>query len=67
MGNDTLLTVKDVAERLQVSTKTVRRWIKNHELEFFVFGAQYRISENDLEYFMCTNRASLQADDEAQS
>ncbi len=57
MGNDTLLTVKDVAERLQVSTKTVRRWIKNNELEYFVFGAQYRISEKDLEYFMCTNRA----------
>ena len=44
-----LYTVSQVAERLQVSTKTVRRWIENDDLIAHCLGRQLRISETDLQ------------------
>jgi excisionase family DNA binding protein len=55
-------TISDVAKRLQVSTKTVRRWIKNGELIGHLIGSQWRISENDFELFLRTRRGANQAD-----
>lgn len=39
---DVFLTVQEVAKRLQVSTSTVRRWIRDHKLEGQKAGAQWR-------------------------
>ena len=51
-----LLTVKEVAERLQVSTKTVRRWIAAGALSVHYIGRQLRVSEDDLLIFLARRR-----------
>ena len=42
------LTVKQVAERLNVSERTVWRWIRESRLKVKRFGRTVRISESDL-------------------
>ena len=37
-----LLTVKDVAERFQVSVKTVNRWVKDGKLRMVRLGPRMR-------------------------
>jgi excisionase family DNA binding protein len=51
-----LFTLAQVAERLQVSTKTVRRWIENDDLIAHRLGRQLRISEADLQAFIKARR-----------
>lgn len=55
----TLLTIDQTAEHLQVSSKTVRRWIKNGELVAYRIGRQLRISDADLSAFICPRRHAL--------
>jgi excisionase family DNA binding protein len=47
-----LLTVDDVAARCQVSTRTVRRWIKSGELQAIRLGRQLRVRPVDFESFL---------------
>lgn len=47
-----LLSVADVAERLNLTTKTIRRWVKRDDLHFYRLGRQLRISEEDLTTFL---------------
>jgi excisionase family DNA binding protein len=47
-----LLTIQNVADECQVSTKTVRRWIEDGELVAYKLGRQWRISEQDLKHFL---------------
>ena len=47
-----LLTIQEVADRLRVNEKTVRRWIDTQELPAFKLGRQWRISEQDLRRFL---------------
>jgi excisionase family DNA binding protein len=49
-------TVAEVAERLHVSTRTVRRWIENFELVTHRFGRAVRIAESDLNAFLAIHR-----------
>ena len=49
-------TVAEVAERLGVSTRTIRRWIENKELVAHRFGRAVRIAENDLKAFLAMHR-----------
>jgi excisionase family DNA binding protein len=49
-------TVKEVAEMLAVSPRTVRRRIKNAKLVAHVFGGAVRIAEADLKAFIATHR-----------
>tara|TARA_A100001037_G_scaffold54858_1_gene47211 strand:- start:1426 stop:1629 length:204 start_codon:yes stop_codon:yes gene_type:complete len=51
-----LLTLKQAADTLQVSTKTVRRWVQSGELIHHRFGRQLRISEIDLQAFIDAGR-----------
>ena len=51
-----MLTVGDVAARLQVCTKTVRRWIARSELRVHRMGRQLRISEDDVATFIAVTR-----------
>lgn len=47
-----LLTIKQVAGILQVSVKTVRRWIEVRELPAAKLGNQWRIRPLDLDLFI---------------
>ena len=51
-----LLTISQTAEHLQVSTKTIRRWIDSGELIAHRFGHQWRISDADLQTFIRMRR-----------
>ena len=50
------LTVEQVAERLKVSTWTVRRWLRDKEIEGFRLSdrAGWRISEESLARFVAS-------------
>lgn len=52
-----LLTLAAVAERLAVSTKTVRRWIAGELLHAHRLGRQVRVAEEDLQLFLALRRA----------
>ena len=47
-----MLTVAEVADRLNVSTRTVRRWIDAKELEIHRLGHVIRISPADYQAFL---------------
>ncbi len=47
-----LLTIPEVANRLRVNQKTIRRWIDMGELAAYKLGHQWRISERDLRSFL---------------
>ncbi len=51
-----LLAVNEVAALLQVSSKTVRRWIERQELRTHWLGRQLRVSEEDLAAFLGQRR-----------
>ena len=51
-----LLSVATVAARLEVSSKTVRRWIEAEKLRIHRLGRCVRISEADLQDFVDQNR-----------
>ena len=51
-ASDPLLTVDQVADRCQVSTRTVRRWITDGDLAFIRLGRLVRIRERDLDRFL---------------
>ena len=49
-------TIEQVAERLDVSPRTVRRWITAGALPVHRFGRLVRVSETDLAAFLALNR-----------
>ena len=49
-------TVVEVADRLSVSTRTVRRWIGAGELVVYRVGGVVRIAEYDLRAFLALRR-----------
>jgi len=49
-------TISQVAERLNVTTRTVRRWIKKGDLPLHRFGGVLRIAERDLLAFIALRR-----------
>jgi excisionase family DNA binding protein len=51
-----LFSVRELAERFGVSTKTVFRWIASGELPAHRLGRQLRIAEEDAIAFMATRR-----------
>lgn len=55
-------TIKQVAEHLQLSDKSIRRMIKAGELVAHKIGAQYRVSKADFDVFLRLRRG-LQAGD----
>ncbi len=57
-SQQTYHTIPQVAQRLQVSPKTIRRLITKGDLVAHRFGTQLRISESDLKTFERTNRVA---------
>jgi excisionase family DNA binding protein len=57
---DRLLTVEQVADRLQVNEQTVRRWLRDNDLAGIPFGGRtgWRISEEELQAFLDRRRMS---------
>jgi len=51
-------TLKDIAERLQVSYRTVYRWVRAGKLPAYKFGTEWRVKESDLREFIERHRAS---------
>ena len=49
-------TIGDVANFLDVSARSVRRWIKSGDLPVHRFGGVVRILESDLRAFAATHR-----------
>lgn len=54
-----MLTTAEVAERLNLSEKTIRNLIDSGELKAFKFGRVYRISEEQLNNFINQSRTDL--------
>lgn len=53
---DRLITPDEAAERLAVSSITVKRWLRQDKLKGFkVFGSGWRIRETDLDSFIERN------------
>ena len=53
-----LLTVEEVAMRLQVNEQTIRRWLRDGEMSGVPFGGRtgWRVSEDDLVAFLASRR-----------
>lgn len=49
-------TIGEVAERLSVAERTIRRWIKSDALVAHRFGRVVRIAEVDLRAFLAAKR-----------
>lgn len=56
MKADEILTVQEVADYLKVKAATVRRWIREGQLQAYRFGNTWRISSEHLEAFMEKNK-----------
>jgi excisionase family DNA binding protein len=50
-------TIAEVADLLEVSSRTVRRWINAGLLKVHRFGRSVRIAEADLHAFLAVHRA----------
>ena len=57
MEEGRLITLEEVADRLQVSIPTVRRWIKGGRLPATKPGGTYRVRAGDLEDFLARHMA----------
>ena len=55
-------TIKQVAERLQLSDKSIRRMIKAGDLIAHIIGNQYRVSKADLDVFLRLRRGLIGED-----
>ena len=55
-------TVEEVAERLQVSDQTVRRWVKSGKLKAYKPGREWRVKPSDLETFLESRTVQPEAD-----
>jgi len=52
MAEEIIYTVKEVAERLRIAPKTVRKMIADGELRYFVVRGEYRIRQSALDEVM---------------
>ena len=51
-----ILTVRQIAEKLQVNTETVYRWLRDGKLSGYRANRLWRIAEQDLEAFLKQRR-----------
>jgi len=51
-----MLTVEQIAQADQVSTRTVRRWLASGQLRYVKLGLLVRIPEDEHEAFLAKNR-----------
>lgn len=51
-----ILTVRQIAEKLQVNTETVYRWLRDGKLAGYKANRLWRVGEQDLEAFLRQRR-----------
>jgi excisionase family DNA binding protein len=51
-GMDIIYTVEEAAEKLKVSTFTIREYLKSGKIKGFKIGNGWRIKESELEAFV---------------
>jgi excisionase family DNA binding protein len=56
---DRLLTLREAAEVLRLSTRTVREYVQRGEIEGRVIGGRWRFRRVDLDAFLCECAARL--------
>ncbi|MDD5699058.1 MAG: helix-turn-helix domain-containing protein [Victivallaceae bacterium] len=56
------LKLKDVADLLQVSHKTVYRWIQENKIPCYRINRQYRFNQDELKAWMLASRTKPEAD-----
>ena len=56
-SQERLFTVREVASILNMSDRSIRRWIDEEKLTHHKFGRAVRISESDLRTFMAAHRS----------
>jgi excisionase family DNA binding protein len=56
MGDDELLTLRQVASMLGMSRHTMRRWAEKRRIPSFKLGRSVRIRRRDLEGFLARQR-----------
>ena len=63
MTEDRLLTTEQVAERLQVSTQTIQRWLRSETLRGVRLPgkAGYRVRESELQRFLAEREGKAAA------
>lgn len=54
-----LLTIQDVAAHLQVSSHTVRRWLRTGELRGYKIGRGWRVAPEELRSWIAAHAHSL--------
>jgi excisionase family DNA binding protein len=61
------LTVEDIATDLEVSSETVRNWIRKKDLTAYLVGKGYRIKREDYDRFLAKRRTTDDTDDETKA
>ena len=56
VAQDKAISIPDTAQRLGVSTRTIRRMIEAHEIHAFKVLGQWRIRESEVERIMQGNQ-----------
>lgn len=66
INKNNLLTVKDIAEELNITTQTVNGWIRNGRIPATKIGKSYRIKDSDFERFKSerTNLSNIGGNEE---
>ena len=49
---ETLLNIEQVAEQLQVSTRTVRRMMDDDEIKAFRVGKRWRFTQSEIDAYL---------------
>jgi excisionase family DNA binding protein len=57
MMDDDLLSVEQIAAECQLSTQTIRNWIKGGLLPAIKLGREFRVKREDLNAMLVTRRA----------
>lgn len=58
--NEKMLSIKEVAERLNIGMRAVRNLIYNNELPALKIGGIYRVQESDLDIFITNSKVNNQ-------
>ncbi len=66
MGTDTMLSIKEVAKRLDVSVMTIRRLVWKGDLPAFKIGGRLKFDPEDVEDYRQANAYQPKPRDEAQ-
>ena len=59
---ETILTIEQVADQLQVSTRTVRRIMKTDQLKGFMIGKRWRFTQSEVDTYLKHQQEAVDED-----